>query len=98
MSLDEPSPRAGEFDHGEEISGGLVIATGDGAESFDVMEEALDAITFSIQAAVETPAISFTGGVAADDDLHGATSDLARQVVGVVARVTDERAPLGMLE
>ena len=98
MSLIQPSPCAGEFDHGEEVSSGLVVAAGHGAESFDVVEEALDAITFSIQSAVETPSIPLPGGIAADNDLHCAASNLACQVIGVVARVADEGTPLSVLE
>ena len=98
MSLVEPSPRARQFDHGEEISGGLVIAAGDGPESFDVVKEALDAITFSIQATIETSPISLSSGIAADDDLHGAAADLAREVVGVISGIADEGVPLSVRE
>ena len=98
MSLIEPSPCAGEFDHGEEISSSLVVAACNGAEALDVVEEALDAKAFSIEAAIEPPSISLPCGVAADDDLHIASANLPRQVVRVVAGVADECAPLSVLE
>ena len=98
MSLIEPSPSTGEFDHGEEVSRGLVIAAGDGAEAFDVVKEALDTITFPIETTVESSAISLSCRVTADDDLHGAPSNLPREIVRVVARVADEGAPLSVRE
>ena len=98
MSLIQPSPSAGKFNHGEEVSSSLIVAAGHGTEPFNVVEEAFDSIAFSIESAVEAPSIFLSGGIAADDDLHFAPSNLPRQIVGVVARVTDKSMALRVLE
>jgi hypothetical protein len=85
-------------DGGEAVASGLVVASGDGAEALEVVEEDLDEVSAAIELSVESSAPSLSRGVAADDDLHAASANLASEVVGVVASVADEGAPVGVRE
>lgn len=70
MSSIEPNNSGGEVDGGEEISGGFVVARGDGPELFEFAEEVLDQVTRLIEFRVEI------GGCAAVAR-GGMTADLA---------------------
>ncbi|MDB4966657.1 MAG: hypothetical protein JWN44_2346, partial [Myxococcales bacterium] len=60
--------------------------------ALEVVEQALDAVATSVQAAVESSTAVFARRVAADDGLHAAIANLVDQRVGVVAGVADERS------
>ena len=53
MSSIEPDCSGGEVDGGEEISGGLVIARGNGAEPLEFTEEILDQVARFVEFPVE---------------------------------------------
>ena len=56
MSSIVPDSSGGEVDRGEEISGGFVVARGDGAERFEFAEEVLDQVARLVEVAVEIAA------------------------------------------
>jgi hypothetical protein len=51
--MPEPEADGGEFKHGEEVGGVLFAARGDTAAMFDLVEEPLDAFSFTIERAAE---------------------------------------------
>ena len=53
MSSIEPDCSGGEVNGGEEISGGLVIAGGDGAELLEFAEEVFDQVARFVEFPVE---------------------------------------------
>ena len=89
MSSFKPSDGAGEMDSGEEVSGSLLVAGGDGSEMFESIEEALDEIAFGVEGEVAF-AERFAVGLGRDhrhDAAHGQSFD---EAVGVVTFVGDE--------
>ena len=54
--MPEPEADSGELDHGEEVGGMLFIARGDAAAMFDLVEEPLDAVAFTVEHAAEAGA------------------------------------------
>ena len=53
MSSIEPDYSGGEVDGGEEISGGLIVAGGDGPELFELAEEILDQMARLVELAIK---------------------------------------------
>jgi hypothetical protein len=90
VSSIEPDQDAGDVDGRQEVSGRLLVATGDGTETLDVMEEALDVSAETIEAARLAPPVVLARGVHRDDWLHAAPPDLADDRIGVVASVCDQ--------
>jgi hypothetical protein len=78
------------MDGRQEIGGRLLVAAGDGSEAFDVMEEAFDISTKTIEGARLAPAVVFSGGIHRDDGLHAPPPDRADDRIGVVPRICDE--------
>jgi hypothetical protein len=62
-----PDSSGGEVDRGEEISGGFVVARGDGAERFEFAEEVLGQVARLVEVVVEITARAtmFAGGITA---------------------------------
>jgi len=76
----------------------LVVAAGDGAKALEVVEQALNAISSAVEATIEASAIAFSRRVAADDNLHATTTNVAAEGVGVVAGVADQCATLSVYQ
>jgi hypothetical protein len=74
----------------EKIGGRLLVAAGDGAKAFDVMEEALDISAEAIKGARLATAIVLSRGIHRDDGLHASLADRTDDRVGVVSRIRDE--------
>jgi hypothetical protein len=74
----------------EEVRGRLLVATGDGAEALDVMEEAFDVSPETIEAARLAPPVVLSRGVHRDDWLHAPPTDRADDRIGVVPSVCDQ--------
>jgi hypothetical protein len=74
----------------QKIGGRLLVATGDGSKTFDVMEEALDIPAKAIKGARLATAVVLSRGVHGDDGLHAPPPDGTDDRVGVVPRVCDE--------
>jgi hypothetical protein len=53
VSSIKPDGSGGEVDGGEEISGGLVVARGDGSELLELAEEVLNQVTLFVELSVE---------------------------------------------
>jgi PAS domain S-box-containing protein len=53
LIIAEPNPRCSKLDHGEVVSGELLVARGDAPEVFDLVEETLDAIAQAIKRRAE---------------------------------------------
>jgi hypothetical protein len=82
---------------GKEAGGGLVVAGGNGPASLEVVEEALDSVPETVEAAVETRSLLPTR-VRVDDGLDAEQLSSLADVVGVVARVGDYRFALDVEE
>jgi len=75
---------------GQVVASGLLVARSDGAETLEVVEEDLDEIALAVEIAVERKR-SLSLGLRVNDRLDLSVADLAPEIVGVVAGVTDER-------
>ena len=82
----QPQPHRGELDHGEEIGGELVIASGNAAEVLQFGEEPLDQVAFAVQPLAEA---GFPLAVALRRDVGRGTLvlDQFADAVGVVGLV-----------
>src|SRR6202035_5088883 len=89
LIMPEPEADCGELDHGEEVRGVLFVACGDAATMFDLVEEPLDAISFTIEHAAEA-------GAPATGDLGGYVRrctgglDAAAEPIGIVSFVSQQ--------
>ena len=90
MSSIKPHEDAGDVDGRQEIRGRLLVAAGDGAKAFDVMEEALDIPPEAIESARLATAVVLSRGIHRDDRLHAPPTDCADDRVGVVSRICNE--------
>ena len=88
MSLIEPHRDAGDVDDGEEVGGGLVIASGNGTESFEGMEPAFNHVAKAIELPVQAPS-PWMRGVLGHNGLHAAGSNGFVDLLAGVARVGD---------
>ena len=91
MSLIDPHVDAGDVYDREEISPGLLVATGDCSKAFDVMEEALDLATQTIEGTILSASVVFACRVHRNDRLHASRSGCADNAVCVVTGVGDQR-------
>ena len=66
--LSEPDHHAGDADHGHEGLGGFVVARGDAAEVFDLVDEAFDQMTLLVELGIVGDGLG-AGAVRGD---HGA--------------------------
>jgi len=82
----------------QEIGGRLLVTAGDGAEAFDVMEEALDIPPEAIESARLATAVVLSRGIHRDDRLHAPPPDRADDRVGVVSRIGDESLACRVLD
>lgn len=78
------------MDGRQEVGRCLLVATGDGAKAFDVMEEALDVAAESVEAARLAPPVVLSHGIHRDDCLHASLADRFDDSVRVVPRVCDQ--------
>lgn len=78
------------MNHGEEVRGGLFVATGDGAETFDVMEEAFNLASKSIETTAFSSPVVFARGMHCNYRFHSAGADRVDDAVGIVACVGDQ--------
>ena len=97
MSLIEPHRDAGDVDDGEEVGGGLVIASGDGTESFEGMEAAFNHVAKAVEFPVEAPAPRMRG-ILGHDGFHAAGSNGRVDALAGVARVGDGCPAAGMVQ
>lgn len=82
----------------QEVGGRLLVAAGDGAKAFDVMEEALDFSAKPIEGARFAATVVLSRGIHRDDGLHAPLPDRADDSVGVVSGVGDESLAGRMLD
>jgi hypothetical protein len=74
----------------QEVGGRLLVATGHGAEAFDVMEEALDVPAEAIEGARFAAPVVLSRGIHRDDRLHASPADGGDDCIGVVPGVGDQ--------
>lgn len=78
------------MDDCQEIGGRLFVATGDGAEALDVMEEALNVPTEAIEAVRLAPPVVPPCRIHRDDRLHASLADRDDYRIGIVPCVCDQ--------
>ncbi len=78
------------MDGRQEVGGRLLVATSDGAKAFDVMEEALDVATESVEAARLATPVVLSLGIHRDDWLHASLADHCDDGIRVVPCVRDQ--------
>ena len=83
---------------GQEIGGRLLVATGNGAKAFNVMKEALDVPTETVQSARLASPVVLSRGVHGNDGLHGSSTNGVDDRVGVVPCVGDQSVAGGVLD
>src|ERR1700693_6158027 len=91
--MPEPETDRSELEHSEEVGGVLFIARGDAAAMLDLVEEPLDAISFTIERATEAGAPA-TGGLGRNVRRSTGGLDATAEPVGVVSFVSQEDRPL----
>jgi len=84
------------MDAGEEVPGGFLVASGDGAEVFDDIEEALDEVALGIEGEVAWP-LHLSIGFGWDDWPDLAHLEMVNEAVAVVGFVSDHRIHLDLL-
>jgi hypothetical protein len=80
----------------QEIGGRLLVAAGDGAKAFDVMEEALNGTAKAVQAARLATPVVFPRRIHSDDGFHSSTADGSHDRIRVVPSVCNQRCTGGM--
>lgn len=75
------------MDGRQEVGSRLLVATGDGTEAFDVMEEALNIAAEPIESARFATSVVFSRGIHRDDGLHPSPMDSCDDGIGVVPRI-----------
>jgi len=98
VSLVQPFASTRDLNHREVIAGRLVVPGGDGAEAFDVVKEAFDAIADSVQRTIETAAAAFAVRFAADHDFHSTMTNASSKPIRVVAAVANQCATLCIVQ
>src|SRR5580704_13724483 len=93
LIMPEPETDRSELEHSEEVGGVLFIARGDAAAMLDLVEEPLDAISFTIERATEAGAPA-TGDLGRDVRRSAGGLDATAEPVGVVRFVSQEDRPL----
>lgn len=81
------------MDGGQEVGGCFLVATGDGAKAFDVMEEALDISAETIEGTRLAPAVVLPRWIHRDHGFHASLVDCCHDGVRVVPCVRDESLP-----
>lgn len=86
--MSDPESGCGQSDGGEEVSGELVVACGDGAEVLELVEEAFDEVALAIERGVDG---ALNLAVALGRDVRGGAvgGDQLENGAGVVAAVGD---------
>ena len=87
----DPEADCGESDGGEEVSGELVMAGGDGTAVFELVEEALDEVALAMEPAIDGAAGTQVA-LAGDMGPGAAGLDGVDDGPGVVAAVGDDIA------
>ena len=82
---------------GKEISGELVIARGDGSEVLELIEEALDEVTFAVEREVARP-LDLAVGFGWDDRSDTSLDESIEEWIGIVALVADQRLWIGVVD
>ncbi len=85
------------MDCGEEISGEFVVARGDGAVVFDLVEEALHEITFAVEGEVTFP-LDRAVGLGRDHRGDSPRDEGLDQPIGVISLVAEQRLRTGAFE
>ena len=85
------------MDSGEEISGEFVVASGDGAEVFEFVEEALDEVAFAVEREIARP-LGLTIGLGRDDRSDSPLVEGANERVGIVRLVANQGIWVGVLD
>ena len=81
------------MEHGEEVSGGFVVAGGEAAEVLELVEAALDDVAGAVEHRVEASAPRAAGGEHGDVDAAALGAGEVGEPGGVVTLVGDQRAP-----
>ena len=84
MSSIEPDSSGGEVDGGEEISGGFVIACGDGSELFELAEEILDQVARLVELAVKRAGGGAVSPERDDGGFAGLGQGLDDPLIGII--------------
>jgi hypothetical protein len=93
----EQDDSAGELNAGEEISGELVEACGDGAKVLEFIEEALDEVALAIEHEVAGPRC-LAVGLWRNHRCDVALSEGVEQRVGIIGLVADQGLRVGVVE
>ena len=91
MSSIEPDDSGVEADCGEEISGGFVIARGDGSELFELAEEILDQVARLVELAVKRAGGGAVSPQRDDGGFAGVGQGLDDPLIGIMGLVGDQQ-------
>ena len=86
--LFKPDSDSGEFNETHEVDEQLVVSGGDAAELFELVEEALDAVSFLVEIDVVRP-LQLSIALGRDDDLDATFCHPVDEMIGVVSLVGD---------
>lgn len=84
----DPEPRRSQSDGGEEVPSELVVACGDAAKVFELVEEALDQIALPIELGVDR-ALPFAVALGRDVRARAVFGNQPQDGFGIVAAVGD---------
>jgi hypothetical protein len=93
----EPHQSTGQMDEAQVVATGLFVAGRQPTASLEAVKQAFDAIPDAVQLLVQ-PAPSRPGGMRRDHHLHSASASQCPNSFGVVARVADEDAAVGVFD
>ena len=82
---------------GEEIPGKFIVARGDSAEVFELVEEALDEIAFAVERVVACP-LHFAVGLWGNHRADVAALESVDQGIGVVGLIGEQGAWIGAVD
>lgn len=86
--MPDPKPRRSESDSGQEVPRELVVSGGDGSEMFDLVEEALDEVTLSVDFWLDGP-LDLTVALGGDVWPRAVLDDEIEDGAGVIAAIGD---------
>jgi hypothetical protein len=82
---------------GEEISGELIITCGDGTEVFELIEEAFDQVTFTVEREIAR-SWGLAVGLGRNDRSDPAVGEGVDEAVGVVSLVAEQCLRIGVFD